>query len=403
MVTISALFTDLDKFIINIENQSFRMMKNISYSKYKLDFTTELRNSVNEYFNKNNIQQHGNQQIYLKTIFMTLLYLTPFILMIAGFVSSGLLVLLCWFIMGLGMSGLGMVTMHDANHGSFSKHRRVNRFFGNSMYLLGGYPPNWRFQHNTLHHGFTNIEGHDEDIAPPGILRFSPHRPLKKIHRFQYIYAWLFYSLMSISWIIAKDFIRFKKYQKMGAKLSSKRTYNSLLIDIIISKVAYYGVFLIVPLLIIPVAWYWILAGFLIMHFTSGLVLSSIFQTAHVVPSSEYPVPDGNGELDNNWTVHQLYTTSDYAPKSRIFSWLIGGLNYQIEHHLFPNISHIHYREISKIVQSKAEKYGLPYHINKSYISAVLQHIKMLKLLGRSQNTVNLSYSGSGNNKVMAV
>jgi linoleoyl-CoA desaturase len=133
------------------------------------------------------------------------------------------------------------------------------------------------------------------------------------------------------------------------------------------------------------------------------LVLSSIFQTAHVVPSSEYPVPDTNGELDNNWAVHQLYTTSDYAPKSRIFSWLIGGLNYQVEHHLFPNISHIHYREISKIVQCKAKKYSLPYHINKSFASAVLQHVKMLRLLGKRQNTFKLTYSVAVNNDVMAV
>jgi linoleoyl-CoA desaturase len=370
-------------------------MENIRYSKHKLDFTTELRNSVNKYFSKNNIQQYGNQKIYLKTMLMTMLYFAPFILMITGLVSSVILVLVCWFIMGLGMSGLGMVTMHDANHGSFSKHRWVNRFFGNSMYLLGGYPPNWRYQHNTLHHGFTNIEGHDEDIAPPGILRFSPHRPLKRIHRYQYIYAWLFYSLMSISWIIAKDFKRFKKYKEMGAKLSSKRKYNSLLVNIIISKVVYYSVFMIIPLLTIPVTWYWIVVGFLIMHFTSGLVLSSIFQTAHVVPSSEYPVPDGNGNLDKNWAVHQLYTTTDYSPKSRIFSWLIGGLNYQVEHHLFPNISHIHYRNISKIVQSKAKEYGLPYHVNKSFVKAVSQHIKMLKLLGEFQNTVNLSFSTS--------
>ena len=378
-------------------------MGNIIYSKNKLDFTTELRNSVNEYFSKNNIQKHGNQEIYLKSILMGILYFAPFILMISGLVSSVILVLVCWFIMGLGMSGLGMVTMHDANHGSFSKHRWVNRLFGNTMYLLGGFPPNWRFQHNTLHHGFTNIEGHDEDIAPPGVLRLSPHRPLKKIHRYQHLYAWLLYSLMTFSWIIAKDFKRFKKYREMGVKLSSKRKYNRLLVDIIISKVAYYSVFLVLPMLTISVAWYWILAGFFIMHFTSGLVLSSIFQTAHVVPSSEYPVPDKNGKLNNNWAVHQLYTTCDYAPKSTIFSWLIGGLNYQIEHHLFPNISHIHYRDISKIVQSKAKKYGLPYHVNKSFAQAVWQHIKMLKLLGGFQNTVILSFSASTGKKEIAV
>lgn len=208
---------------------------------------------------------------------------------------------------------------------------------------------------------------------------------------------------MTFSWIVAKDFKRFKKYKQMGAKLSSKRKSKSLLVDIILSKVLYYSVFLVIPLLTIPVSWYWVVGGFLLMHFTSGLVLSSIFQTAHVVPTSEYPVPDKNGELINNWAVHQLYTTSNYAPKSTIFSWLVGGLNYQVEHHLFPNISHIHYRDISKIVQSQAKKYGLPYHVNKSFPHAVWQHTKMLKLLGEGQNTVSRYFSASKRNKAIAV
>lgn len=365
-------------------------MEKIKYSRQNLDFTTELRNSVNEYFSKNKIKPHGNIKIYLKTIFMTLLFFAPFILMISGVINSVVLVLVFWILMGFGMSGLGMVTMHDANHGSFSNNRRINKFFGNSLFLLGGFPPNWRFQHNTLHHGFTNIEGHDEDIAPPGILRFSPHRPLKKMHRYQHIYAWFFYALMTISWIIAKDFRSLKKYKRMGAKIS-KKDYDKLLVELVVSKTIYSIVYLLVPLLTIPVAWYWVLTGFVLMHFTSGLVLASIFQTAHVVPSSEYPVPDSDGELDNNWTIHQLYTTCDYAPKSRIFSWMIGGLNYQIEHHLFPNISHIHYRNISKIVQSKAKKYGLPYHVNKSFADALWQHIKMLKFLGGGK--INTTFS----------
>ena len=189
----------------------------------------------------------------------------------------------------------------------------------------------------------------------------------------------------------------------MGAKLSGKRKYNRLLIDVIISKVVYYIVFLVIPLLTISVAWYWIVLGFLLMHFTSGLVLSSIFQTAHVVPTSEYPVPDGNGELDNNWAIHQLYTTCDYSPKSTIFSWLVGGLNYQVEHHLFPNISHIHYKNISKIVQAKAKEYDLPYHVNQSFVTAVWQHIKMLKLLGDNKSFVNETLQVSEENKVLVV
>ncbi len=378
-------------------------MKTITYSKNKIDFMTDLRNSVNQYFKTSNTEPYGNRKIYLKTIFMVLLYLAPYVLMVTGIASSVVPVLACWFFMGLGMSGLGMTTMHDANHGSFSKHRRVNKFFSNSLYLLGGFPPNWRYQHNTLHHGFTNVEGHDEDIAPPGILRLSPHRPLKKMHRYQHLYAWFLYSLMTISWIITKDFGRLRKYREDGVKLGGKRSYKKLMVDLIISKIVYYSIFLVIPLLMAPVAWYWTIAGFLLMHFTGGLLLTSIFQTAHVVPSSEYPLPDGNGELNNNWAAHQLYTTCNFAPKSRIFSWMIGGLNYQVEHHLFPNISHIHYPKISAIVQRKAQEFGLPYHVNRTFIGAVVQHIRMLKLLGTNRDMTAQPVISSTENKAMAV
>lgn len=353
----------------------------IRYSKNKIDFISELRTSVNDYFKTNNIEPFGNKSILVKTVFMAMLYFVPLVLMFSGVFTSVWLVLGCWVLMGFGMSGVGMATMHDANHGSFSKKKWVNTFFGNSLYLLGGFPPNWRYQHNTLHHGYTNVEGQDEDIAPPGILRLSPHRPLKKIHRYQYLYAWVLYSLMTISWIMVKDFRSMNKYKRMGAKLS-KKNYSRLLFDLILSKVIYYSVFVLLPILLVPVAWYWSVIGFMLMHFTGGLVLAAIFQTAHVVPTSEYPLPDKNGELNNNWAAHQLYTTCNFAPKSRILTWLIGGLNHQVEHHLFPNISHIHYRHLAKIVQQKANEFGIPYHVNKTFLGALIQHIRMLKLLG---------------------
>ena len=357
-------------------------MNRIKYKNDKQEFVTELRTKVFQYWKNKGIDKHGNTEILVKTILMTLVYLVPFGLMLSGFVDSPLIAMLCWIIMGLGMSGTGLVTMHDANHGSFSKSTWINKFFGSSLYLLGGFPANWKYQHNTLHHGYTNIEGHDEDIAHGGVLRFSPHKPLKKVHKYQYIYAWFFYGLMTFSWVTIKDFKQFQKYKKDGAVLNGSGKYSGLFIKLLVSKVIYYAVFLALPLMLVPLAWYWILLGFMIMHFTSGLVLSTIFQTAHVVPTSEYPLPDKNNELDNNWAVHQLYTTCDFAPKSKIFTWLIGGLNYQVVHHLFPNISHVHYKKLAPIVRDTAQKYGLPYHVNRSFMLAVIEHLKMLKELG---------------------
>lgn len=139
------------------------------------------------YFETNKIKRFGNASIVFKSIVMITIYLASFILMLTGVVASVPLVVLSWFAMGVGMAGVGVDTMHDANHYSFSKNKRINKWSSYSLYLLGGYPPNWRFQHNSLHHGFTNVDGQDEDIAPPGFLRFSPHQPLRKAHKYQCI------------------------------------------------------------------------------------------------------------------------------------------------------------------------------------------------------------------------
>ncbi len=378
-------------------------MKNIKYKKDNQEFVTELRNDVKNYFMNNGIEKYGGSKILIKTLLMATVYFVPYGLMLSGLISSLGPVLISWVVMGLGMSGLGLVTMHDANHGSFSKKRWVNNLFGSSLYLLGGFPPNWRYQHNTLHHGYTNIEGYDEDIAHGGILRFSPHKPLKKVHQYQYVYAWFFYGLMTLSWVTVKDFKQLKNYKNEGVVLSSSGNYKALFNKMLISKIIYYVLFLVLPLALIPLAWYWVLSGFLIMHFTSGLVLSTIFQTAHVVPTSDYPLPDSNNELSNNWAVHQLCTTSDFAPNSKLFSWLIGGLNYQVVHHLFPNISHIHYKNLAKIVKKTTEKYQLPYLVNKTFIGAVYQHALMLKSLGQQKNMNSSQLELPKRNKLVAV
>ena len=209
------------------------------------------------------------------------------------------------------------------------------------------------------------------------------------MHRYQHLYAWFLYGLMTLSWVINKDISQLNGYRKEGAKMGSKWTYGQLFFFLVISKIIYFAVIIAVPVLVLPFQWYWIILGFVIMHFTTGFILTVIFQTAHVVPDVEYPMPDEKGTMENNWAVHQLITTSDFAPKSRVFSWYIGGLNYQVEHHLFPNVSHVHYRKISGIVKSMADKYGLPYHVQPGFLKAVGEHARMLKKLGRYQVLVS--------------
>lgn len=346
------------------------------------EFINTLRKRVHLYFKENNLERHGGKRMIAKTIFMTLLYFVPYFLMMFGLVTSSLGVYVIYLFMGLGMAGLGLALMHDANHDVYSKNKRINRIIGGVLNVLGGYDINWKVQHNVLHHSYTNVEGYDDDIDTVSFLRFSPHKERYSIHKYQHIYAWFLYCLMTMAWITTKDFMQIKRYSKMGY-MKSFGTETKLMTEMILWKVFYYAYTLIIPLIILPVAWWVIVAGFLSLHFVAGFILSAIFQPAHVMPSSEYPMPDDSGNLENNWAVHQILTTANFAPTSRWFSWLIGGLNFQVEHHLFPNISHVHYRNISAIVKGTAEEFNLPYNSQKSFFAALVTHGKMLKHLGR--------------------
>jgi len=342
----------------------------------------ELRKNVMNYFKENKISRYGSTAIIFKAIFMIMLYTTPYILMITGVVTSTLGITACWLTMGFAIAGIGMGMMHDANHSSFSKNKRANYILSKSLYLVGGFPPTWRHQHNTLHHGHTNIDGYDDDIAPIGLLRFSPHKKLKKVHKYQYLYAWFLYGLMTLSWVLNKDFKQVIKYAKQKTKLHAKNSLPVLFADLIVSKAIYYAIILVIPLLTMESSWYAIVLYFLLMQFVAGLFLGIIFQTAHVMPDSEFNLPNEEGVIEHDYSVHQLLNTTNYSPNSRFFSWFVGGLNYQIEHHLFPSISHVHYKKLATIVKETAEKHNIPYNVEKTFFSALINHARTLKRLG---------------------
>lgn len=316
-----------------------------------------------------------------KTVIMCLLFLVPLIIINIGLVDKVWLLFSLYIISGFGMAGIGMGIMHDAIHNSYSKNSRVNKYLGYTLNLIGANASVWKIQHNVLHHTFTNVEEADDDINPPFFLRFTPHTKRYGIHKFQHIYSWFFYGLSTVSWVTVKDFIRMARYRKMGF-FKDSNYFNVELTKAILWKIASFSFVLVIPIIVVPLAWWIVVLAFLSMHFVTGLLITTVFQLAHIVPNSEYPLPDENGFLKGDWASHQLLTTSNFSPKSRIFSWFIGGLNYQIEHHLLPNICHIHYRKISHIVAETAKEYGLPYHNKHTFFTAVGQHFKMLRQLG---------------------
>ncbi|GJM29163.1 MAG: fatty acid desaturase [Cyclobacteriaceae bacterium] len=318
----------------------------------------------------------------VKTVVMLGLYFIPLILIGIGLVTNVYLLFGLYLTSGVGMAGIGMGVMHDAIHGSYSGNKKVNRYLGYTMNLIGANAAVWKVQHNVLHHTYTNIDQADDDINPPFFLRFSPHARRHWVHRFQHLYVWFFYGLSTISWVTAKDFVRMNRYRRMGF-FKGENEYRNELIEMIGWKLFYYCYALILPIIMVPLAWWLVVLAFISMHFLTGTLMSLVFQTAHVMPGIEFPLPDDKGRIDNEWAIHQLATTTNYSPNSRYLSWLIGGLNFQIEHHLFPDVCHIHYKKLSPIVAETAREYGIPYNIKKTFLGAIWDHGKMLNQLGK--------------------
>ena len=360
---------------------------NVTFAKtHNEEFHKVLRKRVGDYFKTKNISRHANVAMVFKTIAMLAFYPTPLCFLLTVEMSTWM-VLLMWTIMGFGMAGVGLSVMHDANHGAYSKNEKVNKIIGSVIMILGGNDVNWKIQHNVLHHTYTNITGLDEDIAPPeALLRFSPNKKRNGLHRFQHIYAWFFYGLMTMFWFISKDYKQAMQFNKMGLVESQSISYRNHWITIIVGKIIFAFIFIVLPIWLCDAPWYISIIGITIMLFISGLTLGAIFQPAHVVPTSNYPVPDDSGNIDADWAVSQLYNTANFAPKARLFSWYVGGLNYQVEHHLFPNICHVHYRKLANIVKQTAEEFNLPYYSYNTFGRALLEHSKMLYNLGHYDN-----------------
>lgn len=342
---------------------------------------------VNSYFNEKGISPYANTHMWVKTAVMLTLYFAPYAFIVAGSGATNLWVFYgLWALMAMGMIGIGTSVMHDAHHGTYSPKKWVNKSIGAILEIIGGYTLTWKIQHNQLHHTYTNITGLDEDIDSIKLLRFSPRQPRYWFHRYQYIYTWFFYTLMTLFWMTAKDYIQVIRYHKYDLLKTHKSSLAKALLMLTVYKLLYYSYVMALPVLFSGVAWYHVVFGFLFMHSIAGLTLSCIFQPAHIIAESTFqrPVKGANGDIiEEPWAVHETKNTADFAPTNVFLTWFIGGLNYQIEHHLFTRICHVHYPKLAPIVKKTAEDFNIPYHVEPSFFAAVKAHARMLKNLGR--------------------
>jgi linoleoyl-CoA desaturase len=355
----------------------------IKFSKAdKAEFFRTLNARVNAYFQNNDLSKYGNWKLYLKSATVFAIFLTPYFLILSNLFNQWIMLLLSMLI-GVGMAFVGMCVMHDGNHGAYSRRKWVNNLMGSSIYILAGNAFNWKVQHNILHHTYTNIAEHDEDMNADGLLRLNKQEPWKRFHRYQHIYGILLYGLLTLNWVIRKDYRQMRDYIRRGFSTGKKVNPTREWTILVITKALYILVWIVIPVLLLNIAWWKVLIGFVAMHYTASLILSVVFQLAHIVEDAHMPLPDREGNMENTWAIHQLFTTANFAPNNRFVSWFVGGLNFQIEHHIFPHISHVHYKNIAAIVKQTAMEFGLPYNEYRTTRLAIASHFRTLRDLGR--------------------
>ena len=345
-------------------------------------FFPTLKSRVDSYFKEKNISRNADSRMVVKTVVLVSSYLLPF-LGILLLTPPVWVALILWFVMGMAISGIGMSVMHDANHGAFSKNPTINKWLGNIMInIAGAGVMNWKWQHNILHHTYTNVAEMDEDIRDRGVIKLSPHSTAHGIHRFQWIYAFFFYGILTLYWVLAKDFLQYYTFIKTGVNKQTSLENRKMLLGLINIKLIYLTVFLVLPVVVFDIPFLQIFSGFLLMHFTAGIVLTVIFQLAHSVEGTTYPLANDKGVIEKDWAIHQLETTVNFSPGNKFLTWYSGGLNFQIEHHLFPKICHIHYPGLAPIVKNTAKEFGLNYLENKTFLEALKSHASSLKRFG---------------------
>lgn len=354
-------------------------MAKVSFNNRNNLFFQSLKSGVDHYFKENNLKKTGNWLLFSKTLILVPLALTCYILLLTASMPVWLSLCLCG-VLGLSIGSIGFNIMHDACHGAYSSKKWVNTLFGYSLNAVGGNAFFWKLKHNILHHTYTNIHGVDDDIAQSKLLRQSPTQTWWPIHRYQHIYLTLAYSLTIFMWAGVRDFQKYFTKKVYTTPIQPMDKKEHLLFWF--SKTAYAFFYIVLP--IICVGWQAWLIGYLTMGIIVGIVISYVFQLAHAVEGPEFDaVGLEDKQIETEWAVHQIKTTANFAPSNKIINWYVGGLNYQIEHHLFPRISHVHYPQLSKIVKAKCEEFELPYHSFPTLGQALASHIRTMKQLGQ--------------------
>jgi linoleoyl-CoA desaturase len=342
-------------------------------------FHGEIKRRVSDYFRRTGLSPRDNSRMYEKSAVLLVWFAASYACLVFA-ATTWWQGALCSVSLALATAGVGFGIQHDANHGAYSSHRAVNRLMGMTLDMLGASSYLWRFKHNLSHHTYTNVAGADDDIDIGPLGRLSPAQPHRSLHRLQHVYLWLLYGLLLHKWHLVYDFKNVARARIADNRFPRPRGWS--LAELIGGKLLFFGWALVLPALYHR--WWIVLLYYAGTAFVIGVVLSVVFQLAHCVEEADFPerLPETD-RLSEGWAVHQVQTTVDFARANRFLTWYLGGLNFQIEHHLFPRVCHVHYPRIADIVQKASAEFGVRYTAHEGLFRAVSSHWRWLRRMGR--------------------
>jgi linoleoyl-CoA desaturase len=353
-------------------------------------FIRELRRRVDAYFARTGRRPRDCPQMYFKTATIIAWFFGAYALLL--FVAtSWWTVLPLAVVLGLALAAIGFNIQHDGGHRAYSDRPWVNKIMAMTLDLMGGSSYLWAWKHNSFHHTYPNIDGHDDDINLGFLARLSPQQRRLPFHRAQGIYLWLLYGFLALKWHLFDDFRHLARARIGPHRIPRPRGKD--LVVLIAGKVLFFSMAFGIPMLLHP--WWAVLGVYALAAFVSGVVLSIVFQLAHCVEEANFPVPvtaaGGTERIETEWAIHQVQTTVDFARGNRVMSWFLGGLNFQIEHHLLSRICHVHYPALSHIVEELCREFGIRYAAHMSFASALASHARWVTLMGRPVAAVGAS------------
>jgi linoleoyl-CoA desaturase len=353
-------------------------VKSLPFAKH-IGFRKTLNERVDTYQRENHLPARDVPAMYVKTALVFAWWLVTYLLILLGGFPTLVNLVLC-VIWAFAIAAIGFAVMHDANHGGYSNNPKVNKLLSLSAEFLGVSGFRWRTKHNVWHHTYTNIAGLDDDVETYGTMRLSPHEPWKPLYQAQHWYFPLIYSFIAFDFII-RDFMMIFTGKSDDCHVYPKMNRSDKLV-FWGGKAFFFTTMLFVPLLVFP--WWQVLIGFILIILTVGLLTGLVFQLAHIMEAADFPEPVGDPlHIANEWAVHEVETTVNFAPRNRVLNWYIGGLNYQIEHHLLPHICHLNYPALAPIVERTCAEYDIAYHSHATWREAFASHWRALKEMGR--------------------